>query len=54
MPDAGQRLGGVRSPVEGRLAPLTCQFVLEDHAVRHSFHHLARIKGAVAARLSAA
>ena len=24
-------------------APLTCQFVLEDHAVRHSFHHLARI-----------
>ena len=35
-------------------APLTCQFVLEDHAVRHSFHHLARIKGAVAARLTAA
>jgi hypothetical protein len=35
-------------------APLTCQFVLEDHAVRHSFHHLARIRGAVAARLSAA
>ena len=35
-------------------APLTCQFVLEDHAVRHSFHHLARIKGAVTARLSAA
>ena len=35
-------------------APLTCQFVLEDHAVRHSFHHLARIKGAVAAQLSAA
>jgi hypothetical protein len=22
-------------------APLTCQFVLEDHAVRHSYHHLA-------------
>jgi hypothetical protein len=35
-------------------APLTCQFVLEDHAVRHSFHHLARIRGALAARLSAA
>ena len=35
-------------------APLTCQFVLEDHAVRHSFHHLAKVKGAVAARLSAA
>jgi hypothetical protein len=25
-------------------APLTCQFVLEDHAVRHSYHHLARIQ----------
>ena len=21
-------------------APLTCQFLLEDHAVRHSYHHL--------------
>ena len=21
-------------------APLTCQFMLEDHAVRHSYHHL--------------
>jgi hypothetical protein len=30
-------------------APLTCQFVLEDHAVRHSFHHLAKIKGTVLA-----
>lgn len=28
-------------------APLTCQFVLEDHAVRHSYHHLARIQAAV-------
>lgn len=28
-------------------APLTCQFVLEDHAVRHSYHHLAKIRGAV-------
>ena len=28
-------------------APLTCQFVLEDHAVRHSYHHLARIRMAV-------
>jgi DinB family protein len=35
-------------------APLTCQFFLEDHAVRHSYHHLAKIRGAVAARLSAA
>ncbi len=25
-------------------APLTCQFFVEDHAVRHSFHHLARIR----------
>ena len=25
-------------------APVTAQFVLEDHAVRHSWHHLARIK----------
>jgi hypothetical protein len=29
-------------------APLTCQFILEDHAVRHSYHHLARIKAALA------
>ena len=28
-------------------APLTAQFVLEDHAVRHSFHHLAKIKAAL-------
>jgi hypothetical protein len=26
-------------------APVTCQFMLEDHAVRHSYHHLARILG---------
>jgi hypothetical protein len=35
-------------------APLTCQFMLEDHAVRHSYHHLARIRLAVKARLSVA
>ncbi len=29
-------------------APLTCQFFLEDHAVRHSYHHLAQIKAALA------
>jgi hypothetical protein len=29
-------------------APLTCQFFLEDHAVRHSYHHLARIQAALA------
>jgi hypothetical protein len=25
-------------------APLTAQFVIEDHALRHSWHHLARIR----------
>jgi hypothetical protein len=35
-------------------ATLTCQFMLEDHAVRHSYHHLARIRGAVKARVSVA
>ena len=29
-------------------AVLTAQFVLEDHAVRHSWHHLAKVKGALA------
>ncbi|MFN8574487.1 MAG: hypothetical protein U0132_20715 [Gemmatimonadaceae bacterium] len=28
-------------------APLTCQFFLEDHAVRHSYHHLARLREAL-------
>ena len=28
-------------------APLTCQFMLEDHAVRHSYHHLAHIREAL-------
>jgi hypothetical protein len=28
-------------------APLTCQFFLEDHAVRHSYHHLDRLRKAV-------
>lgn len=31
-------------------APLTCQFIVEDHAVRHSFHHLARIRTALQER----
>jgi hypothetical protein len=30
-------------------APLTCQFFLEDHAVRHSYHHLARIRTTLSA-----
>ena len=29
-------------------APVTAQFVIEDHAVRHSYHHLARIRKALA------
>jgi hypothetical protein len=28
-------------------APLTCQFILEDHAVRHSYHHLAALRRAL-------
>jgi hypothetical protein len=28
-------------------APLTAQFVIEDHALRHSFHHLAKIRAAL-------
>ena len=28
-------------------APLTCQFFVEDHALRHSYHHLARIRSAL-------
>src|SRR5919206_98759 len=31
-------------------APLTCQFMLEDHAVRHSYHHLAGIRAALQER----
>jgi hypothetical protein len=30
-------------------APLTCQFFIEDHALRHSYHHLAKIRGAIKA-----
>jgi hypothetical protein len=29
-------------------APLTCQFMIEDHAVRHSYHHLSRIRASLA------
>jgi DinB family protein len=28
-------------------APVTAQFVIEDHALRHSWHHLARIRQAL-------
>jgi len=34
-------------------APLTCQFMLEDHAVRHSYHHLAKIRAALRLRSAA-
>jgi SAM-dependent methyltransferase len=30
-------------------APVTAQFVIEDHALRHSWHHLARIRTAIGA-----
>jgi hypothetical protein len=35
-------------------APLTCQFFLEDHAVRHSYHHLAGIRATLGLREAAA
>jgi hypothetical protein len=28
-------------------APMTAQFVIEDHALRHAWHHLARIRTAL-------
>jgi hypothetical protein len=28
-------------------APVTAQFVIEDHALRHSWHHLAHIRKAL-------
>ena len=34
-------------------APLTTQFMLEDHAVRHAYHHLAAIRAALKANESA-
>ena len=34
-------------------APMTAQFVVEDHALRHSWHHLARIRAAVEQRRAA-
>jgi len=32
-------------------APLTTQFFIEDHALRHSWHHLAKLRAAVAGAL---
>lgn len=34
-------------------AIVTCQFVLEDHAVRHSYHHLGRLRAALEERTAA-
>ena len=34
-------------------AELTCQFFVEDHAVRHAIHHLAKIRAALTARTEA-
>ena len=34
-------------------AELTCQFFLEDHPVRHSIHHLAKIRAALLDRVAA-
>ena len=31
-------------------APLTCQFFIEDHALRHSYHHLAVIRRSLGRR----
>jgi hypothetical protein len=28
-------------------APLTCQFFIEDHAMRHSYHHTGKIRAAL-------
>jgi hypothetical protein len=39
------RLGGAASLDDD--APITCQFMLEDHAVRHSYRHLALIRAAL-------
>ena len=33
-------------------APLTCQFFIEDHAMRHSYHHAAAIRRALATATS--
>src|SRR5207245_2380219 len=34
-------------------APVTAQFVIEDHALRHSWHHLVRIRNAIGRRQKA-
>lgn len=44
---------GTRNSMYGD-APLTCQFFIEDHAMRHSFHHLAKIRAARGAQAAQA
>ena len=51
LPKDGRKIGELDRAAPVSLcgdAPLTCQFMLEDHAVRHSYHHLARMKAALA------
>ena len=56
--NSGKAAAAIRALSDGELAqaapvslygdaPLTCQFFLEDHAVRHSYHHLAKIRKAL-------
>jgi hypothetical protein len=56
--NSGQAAAAVRAFTDAELdraapfslsfaAPVTAQFVVEDHAVRHSWHHLARIRAAL-------
>lgn len=55
---ARQAAAGVRALTDAELdraaavslygdAPVTCQFMLEDHAVRHCWHHLDKIRRAL-------
>jgi hypothetical protein len=52
LPKDGRKVGIVVHHVAGVYgdAPVTCQFMVEDHGVRHSSHHLARIRAALAGR----
>jgi hypothetical protein len=45
MSDAELDSAALASPYDD--APITCQFMLEDHAVCHSYHHLALIRAAL-------
>ena len=56
--NSGEAAAGVRRFTDAELdtaapfslsygAPMTAQFVIEDHALRHAWHHLARIRAVV-------